>query len=145
MSPRTPAFAAVRHDGCVEYAAERSQRLQSPRLQMLTYVLTASVAVTQCAPAILLGLVWPRGNRRGAFAGISAGFALGFYSLAQHAERFIARDTLERERAPGVQLKTGAGKAIIAPVARARPEGRPHRVPHPGKERPGWPSPTRSP
>src|SRR5262245_38061206 len=43
--------------------------------------LLSFVAVTQCAPAILLGLVWPRGNRRGAFAGLSAGFALWFYTL----------------------------------------------------------------
>ena len=43
--------------------------------------LLSFVAVTQCAPAILFGLWWPRGNRRGAFAGISAGFALWFYTL----------------------------------------------------------------
>src|SRR5262245_41580276 len=43
--------------------------------------LLSFVAVTQCAPAILLGLTWPRGNRRGAFVGISAGFALWFYTL----------------------------------------------------------------
>jgi PAS domain S-box-containing protein len=43
--------------------------------------LLSFVAVTQCAPAILLGLAWPRGNRRGAFAGLSGGFALWFYTL----------------------------------------------------------------
>jgi PAS domain S-box-containing protein len=43
--------------------------------------LLSFVAVTQCAPAILLGLVWPRGNRRGAFAGLSLGFLLWFYTL----------------------------------------------------------------
>ena len=43
--------------------------------------LLSFVAVTQCAPAILLGLAWPRGNRRGAFAGLSAGFGLWFYTL----------------------------------------------------------------
>jgi PAS domain S-box-containing protein len=43
--------------------------------------LLSFVAVTQCAPAIFLGLVWPRGNRRGAFAGLSLGFALWFYTL----------------------------------------------------------------
>ncbi len=43
--------------------------------------LLSFVAVAQCAPAILLGLVWPRGNRRGALAGISVGFALWFYTL----------------------------------------------------------------
>jgi PAS domain S-box-containing protein len=43
--------------------------------------LLSFAAVTQCAPAILLGLAWPRGNRRGAFAAISAGFALWFYTL----------------------------------------------------------------
>jgi PAS domain S-box-containing protein len=43
--------------------------------------LLSFVAVTQCAPAILLGLAWPRANRRGAFAGITAGFGLWFYTL----------------------------------------------------------------
>jgi PAS domain S-box-containing protein len=43
--------------------------------------LLSFVAVTQCAPAILLGLAWPQGNRRGAFAGLSAGFGLWFYTL----------------------------------------------------------------
>jgi PAS domain S-box-containing protein len=43
--------------------------------------LLSFVAVTQCAPAILLGLVWPRGNRRGASVGLGLGFALWFYTL----------------------------------------------------------------
>jgi PAS domain S-box-containing protein len=43
--------------------------------------LLSFVAVTQCAPALVLGLAWPRGNRRGAAAGISAGFAVWVYTL----------------------------------------------------------------
>ena len=43
--------------------------------------LLSFIAVSQCAPAILLGLYWRRGNRQGAFAGISAGFFMWFYTL----------------------------------------------------------------
>src|SRR5262245_66179581 len=55
--------------------------LAAGRFLLVEMGLLSFVAVTQCAPAILLGLVWPRGNRRGAFTGISAGFALWFYTL----------------------------------------------------------------
>jgi PAS domain S-box-containing protein len=55
--------------------------LAAGRFLLVEMGLLSFVAVTQCAPAILLGLVWPRGNRRGAFAGISAGFGLWFYTL----------------------------------------------------------------
>src|SRR5262245_16306295 len=43
--------------------------------------LLSFIAVAQCAPAILLGLYWRRGNRKGAAAGISAGFFIWFYTL----------------------------------------------------------------
>ena len=43
--------------------------------------LLSFIAVSQCAPAVFLGLYWRRGSRRGAFAGISVGFALWFYTL----------------------------------------------------------------
>jgi PAS domain S-box-containing protein len=55
--------------------------LAGGRFLLVEMGLLSFVAVTQCAPAILLGLAWPRGNRRGAAAGISAGFALWFYTL----------------------------------------------------------------
>ncbi len=55
--------------------------LAGGRFLLVEMGLLSFVAVTQCAPAILLGLVWPRANRRGAFTGISAGFALWFYTL----------------------------------------------------------------
>jgi Na+/proline symporter/signal transduction histidine kinase len=38
-------------------------------------------AVTIFAPSLLLGLVWKGGNRRGAIAGILAGFAIWIYTL----------------------------------------------------------------
>ncbi len=55
--------------------------LAGGRFLLVEMGLLSFVAVTQCAPAILLGLVWPRANRRGAFAGITAGFGLWFYTL----------------------------------------------------------------
>jgi PAS domain S-box-containing protein len=43
--------------------------------------LLSFIAVTQCAPAVFFGLFWRRGNKRGAFAGISLGFAAWCYTL----------------------------------------------------------------
>ncbi|MGH7308256.1 MAG: sensor histidine kinase [Candidatus Rokuibacteriota bacterium] len=43
--------------------------------------LLSFIAVAQCAPAVLLGLYWRRGNRKGAFWGISLGFGFWFYTL----------------------------------------------------------------
>ena len=56
-------------------------RMEAGQLLLVEMGLLSFVAVTQCAPAVLLGLYWRRGNRRGAFAGISAGFAMWFYTL----------------------------------------------------------------
>ncbi len=56
-------------------------RMERGQLLLVEMGLLSFVAVTQCAPAILLGLYWRRGNRRGAAAGISAGFALWGYTL----------------------------------------------------------------
>ncbi len=56
-------------------------RMERGQLLLVEMGLLSFIAVTQCAPAILLGLYWRRGNRKGAAAGISAGFALWFYTL----------------------------------------------------------------
>jgi PAS domain S-box-containing protein len=56
-------------------------RMEPGQLLLVEMGLLSFIAVTQCAPAILLGLYWRRGNRRGAYAGISAGFGLWFYTL----------------------------------------------------------------
>jgi PAS domain S-box-containing protein len=56
-------------------------RMERGQLLLVEMGLLSFIAVTQCAPAILLGLYWRRGNRRGAAAGISSGFALWFYTL----------------------------------------------------------------
>ena len=56
-------------------------RMERGHLLLVEMGLLSFIAVTQCAPAILLGLYWRRGNRKGAAAGISAGFALWFYTL----------------------------------------------------------------
>ncbi len=73
--------------------------------------LLSFVAVTQCAPAILLGLAWPRGNRRGAFVGISAGFALWFYTL-------IVPALVKEGFVPAALLTDGPfGLALLRPTA----------------------------
>jgi PAS domain S-box-containing protein len=56
-------------------------RMEHGQLLLVEMGLLSFVAVSQCAPAILLGLYWRRGNRQGAFAGISAGFFIWFYTL----------------------------------------------------------------
>lgn len=43
--------------------------------------LLSFIGVAQCAPSVFLGLYWRRGNRKGAFAGLSLGFALWAYTL----------------------------------------------------------------
>jgi PAS domain S-box-containing protein len=56
-------------------------RMEHGQLLLVEMGLLSFIAVAQCGPAILLGLYWRRGNRRGAFAGISAGFFIWFYTL----------------------------------------------------------------
>ena len=56
-------------------------RMEHGQLLLVEMGLLSFIAVAQCAPAILLGIYWRRGNRKGAYAGISAGFLLWFYTL----------------------------------------------------------------
>jgi PAS domain S-box-containing protein len=56
-------------------------RMEHGQLLLVEMGLLSFIAVAQCAPAILLGLYWRRGNRKGAYAGISAGFFVWFYTL----------------------------------------------------------------
>jgi PAS domain S-box-containing protein len=56
-------------------------RMERGQLLLVEMGLLSFIAVTQCAPAIMLGLYWRRANRKGAYAGISAGFALWFFTL----------------------------------------------------------------
>jgi len=56
-------------------------RVEAGQFLLVELGLLSFIAVAQCAPALFLGLYWPRGNRKGAFAGISAGFTAWFYTL----------------------------------------------------------------
>lgn len=56
-------------------------RMEHGQLLLVEMGLLSFIAVAQCGPAILLGLYWRRGNRAGAFTGISAGFFVWFYTL----------------------------------------------------------------
>jgi PAS domain S-box-containing protein len=56
-------------------------RMEHGQLLLVEMGLLSFIAVAQCAPAILFGIYWRQGNRKGAYAGISAGFLLWFYTL----------------------------------------------------------------
>jgi len=56
-------------------------RMEGRGLLLVEMGLLSFIAVAQCAPAILLGLYWRPGNRKGAATGISAGFFIWFYTL----------------------------------------------------------------
>src|SRR5262249_56929495 len=74
-------------------------RLQGGQPLLLEMGLLSFVAVTQCPPAILLGLYWRRGNRRGATAAISSGFLLWCYTLVIPAlvkEGLVSPSVLEQ-------------------------------------------------
>jgi PAS domain S-box-containing protein len=73
-------------------------RMEHGQLLLVEMGLLSFIAVTQCAPAILFGIYWRRGNRTGVYAGISAGFALWFYTLIVPAlvkEGLLAPSLLE--------------------------------------------------
>jgi PAS domain S-box-containing protein len=56
-------------------------RIEAGQFLLVEMGLLSFIAVSQCAPAVLLGLYWRRGNRRGAMASISTGFAVWGYTL----------------------------------------------------------------
>jgi PAS domain S-box-containing protein len=56
-------------------------KLEAGQVLLVEMGLLSFIAVSQCAPAVLLGLYWRRGTRRGAMWSISSGFALWFYTL----------------------------------------------------------------
>ena len=56
-------------------------QLEGGQFLLVEMGLLSFIAVAQCAPAVFLGLYWRRGNRAGAFTGISLGFAFWFYTL----------------------------------------------------------------
>jgi PAS domain S-box-containing protein len=56
-------------------------RIEAGQFLLVEMGLLSFIAVTQCAPAVFLGLYWRRGSRKGALSGISLGFALWFYTL----------------------------------------------------------------
>src|SRR5437867_2038871 len=56
-------------------------RMEAGQLLLVEMGLLSFIAVTQCAPAVLFGPHGRRGTRKGAFAGISLGFALWVYTL----------------------------------------------------------------
>jgi len=86
-------------------------RLEGGQLLLVEMGLLSFIAVSQCAPAILGGLYWRGASRKGAYAGISAGFALWFYTLIVPA--------LERGGLlpPGLLTEGPFGLALLRPAS----------------------------
>jgi PAS domain S-box-containing protein len=86
-------------------------RMEAGQLLLVEMGLLSFIAVTQCAPAALIGLYWRRGTRKGAFTGISLGFALWFYTLILPA--FVKEGVV----APSLLTEGPFGVAWLSPVA----------------------------
>jgi PAS domain S-box-containing protein len=56
-------------------------KVEAGQVLLVEMGLLSFIAVSQCAPAVLLGLYWRHGTRRGVMCGICTGFALWFYTL----------------------------------------------------------------
>ena len=56
-------------------------RVERGQFLLVEMGLLSFIAIAQCAPAVVGGLYWRRGNRRGAYAGISVGFLAWFWTL----------------------------------------------------------------
>ncbi|MGH7417063.1 MAG: ATP-binding protein, partial [Candidatus Rokuibacteriota bacterium] len=56
-------------------------RVEAGQFLLVEMGLLSFIAVSQCAPAVFLGLYWRGGSRKGALAAISTGFAVWFYTL----------------------------------------------------------------
>jgi PAS domain S-box-containing protein len=86
-------------------------RTESGQELLVEMGLLSFIAVTQCAPAVFLGLYWSGGTRRGAYWGISAGFALWFYTL-------IVPALVKEGTVPASLLQDGPfGIAALRPTA----------------------------
>jgi PAS domain S-box-containing protein len=92
-------------------------RIEAGQFLLVEMGLLSFLAVTQCAPAVFLGLYWRRGNRRGAFAAISAGFAMWFYTLI--VPTLVKEDVL----APDLLEHGPFGWALLRPTALLGLEG----------------------
>jgi len=92
-------------------------RVEAGQFLLVEMGLLSFIAVAQCAPAVVLGLYWRRGNRKGAFTGISLGFALWFYTL-------IIPALVKEGVFPGSLLQAGPfGLAWLRPTALLGLEG----------------------
>ena len=86
-------------------------RMEGGQLLLVEMGLLSFIAVAQCAPAIVLGLYWRRGSRKGAATGISAGFFIWFYTLILPA---LVREGM----LPALALDRGAARdRLLRPTA----------------------------
>lgn len=65
----------------IVFVAYLYYRLVDQSAALASIGLLSFAAAAQFAPPIVLGMLWPQANRRGAIAGLSTGFALWLYTL----------------------------------------------------------------
>jgi PAS domain S-box-containing protein len=70
-------------------------RIEAGQFLLVEMGLLSFIAVSQCAPAVFLGLYWRGGTRKGALAAISTGFATWFYTLI--IPTFVKEGVVSRE------------------------------------------------
>jgi PAS domain S-box-containing protein len=86
-------------------------RVEAGQFLLVEMGLLSFIAVSQVAPAVFLGLYWRGGNRKGALAAISTGFAVWFYTLI--IPTFVKEGVLSR-----AFLEEGPfGLAFLRPTA----------------------------
>jgi PAS domain S-box-containing protein len=92
-------------------------RVEAGQFLLVEMGLLSFIAVSQCAPAVFLGLYWRGGSRKGALAAISTGFAVWFYTL------IVPTLVKEGVMTPGLLEHGPLGLGFLRPTALLGLEG----------------------
>ena len=104
-------------------------RLAGEAYALVSIGLISFAAVAQFAPALLGGLFWKGGTRAGALAGMSAGFAVWFYTLLLPVIREVGMDPHVAARGRAVRHRPAEAAPALRP-RRPRPDHPRHDLEH---------------